>query len=222
MSARAGVVAGGVILVAAAILVAASSTQSFCGVGVGLGRDGFNVERVIPGSGAEKVGLPVGCHIVSIDGKPTQGMTLEEVQNLLRGPAGTTVAVGVVQPPGLARTYTIERRQLTLVGPDTLAGSYAFQDDPSVVVVIERVNDCQFTARCEKQHWAGMGLVGNNTFKGVFQMADHPEVQEAFRGTVSFFRIDFGFGDMLTLKSRFNFFDKADKIVERTLVRKKG
>ena len=128
----------------------------------------------------------------------------------------------VLQPPGLTKTFTILRTRLQTVGSDTLAGTYGFQNDPSVLVVIERVNDRQFSVRCEKQHWSGMGLVGNDCFKGVFQMEDHPDVQENFRGTVSFFRIDFEFGDMLILRSRFNFFDKADKIVETTLVRKKA
>jgi hypothetical protein len=222
MPMRVSAFGGVVVLAAASIFAAASATQSFYGVGVGLGQDASTVERVIPGGGAEKAGLTAGCRIVSVDGKPTKGMTVQQVTDLIRGPEGSTVKLEVVQDLGLTKVFTIQRTQLRTVGEETLAGTYAFQDDPSILVIIERADNHRFNIRCEKQHWSGMGLVGNNCFKGVFQMEDHPEVLADFRGAVSFFRVDFQFADMLTLRSRFNFADKSDKIVEKTLVRKKG
>ena len=221
MSMRLSVWGGVLVLAATALFAATSSTQSFCGVGVGLGQDGSTVERVLPGSGAEKAGLAVGCRIVYVDGKPTKGMTVQQMMDLIRGPEGSTVKLEVVQDLGLTKTFTIQRAQIRAVAEETLAGTYVCQDDPSILVIIERANNHQFNIRCEKQHWSGMGLVGNNCFKGVFQMEDHPDVLAEFRGAVSFFRVDFQFADMLTLRSRFNFADKSDKIVERTLVRKK-
>ncbi len=65
-----------------------------------------------------------------------------------------------------------------------------------------------------------MGVIGNGCFNGVFQMEDVPEVQKEFRGAVSFIRIDFQFGDTLRLRSKYNFFESGDKMVEKTLVRK--
>ena len=73
--------------------------------------------------------------------------------------------------------------------------------------------------RSDEQHWRGIGLVGNGCFKGTFRMADDPEVHENFRGAVSFFRIDFQYGDQLRFRSRFNFFDSGDRMVDKTLLR---
>jgi membrane-associated protease RseP (regulator of RpoE activity) len=202
---------------------ATPSEKSFCGIGVELNSkdDPLRIEKVIPGSGAEKAGVPVGSHIVSIEGKSVKGMALQDVVNLLRGAEGTVVSVTIVQELGLTKTCPITRIKMSISGPDNLAGIYCQQDDPNVLVIVERIANNQFSIKCPKQHWSGMGQIGNNCFKGVFQMEDNPEVHENFRGTVSFFRIDFEFGDRLRFRSKFNFFDSGDRMVEKTLVKKK-
>jgi carboxyl-terminal processing protease len=62
------------------------------------------------GTPAYRMGLKAGDKIVKIDGEPTQGMSTQEASNLMRGPAGTKVALtidreGVDEP----LEYTIER-----------------------------------------------------------------------------------------------------------------
>jgi carboxyl-terminal processing protease len=64
------------------------------------------VTRVFPNTPAERGGVRAGDRIVSVDGRSTRGLKLEEVSNRLIGPAGTTVDVvfaraGVPEPlPG--------------------------------------------------------------------------------------------------------------------------
>ena len=198
--------------------------KSFCGIGLQLRpvKGSFVVEKIIPGGGAERAGVPAGSQIVSVDGKPVKGLALQELVNLLRGSEGTVVNLTVAGELGVITTHAITRTQIRAIGPEDLAGTHYLQAEPSVLVVVERVSDNQFRIHCPKQHWSGAGMVGNDCFKGVFQMEDSPEVQETFRGAVSFFRIDFQFGDRLFLRSKFNFFESGDKIVERTLVKKNG
>lgn len=50
------------------------------------------------GSPAEKVGLRVGDVISHVNGKPTQGLELNEVVSRLKGPKGTSVNITLVRP----------------------------------------------------------------------------------------------------------------------------
>src|SRR5262245_9280945 len=56
------------------------------------------VSRPFPDSPAEKAGLRVGDMITFVDGKPTQGLAVEEVVSKLRGVAGTKVHITVQRP----------------------------------------------------------------------------------------------------------------------------
>jgi carboxyl-terminal processing protease len=55
-----------------------------------------------PGSPAERAGLHTGDRIVEIDGRATQGWTVEETNRALRGPEETVVRV-VIERPGSPR-----------------------------------------------------------------------------------------------------------------------
>lgn len=74
---------------------------SFSGIGVELLRatnpnDKQNiVGEVYPGSPAEKAGLQPGDRILSIDGKPTNGMKREDILNNLDGKEGSKVSIKV-------------------------------------------------------------------------------------------------------------------------------
>ncbi len=65
------------------------------GVGVQLDvRDGRAlVIEPVPGAPAERAGVQVGDHILSVGGEPTAGLQREEVARMLRGEPGSTIAV---------------------------------------------------------------------------------------------------------------------------------
>lgn len=80
--------------------------------GVGIQMDvrdsGITVIATLPGTPAEQAGMLTGDRIISIEGKPTQGLTTDEALAALRGPPGTQVHV-LVERPGI-----IERMPFTL------------------------------------------------------------------------------------------------------------
>jgi carboxyl-terminal processing protease len=53
------------------------------------------ISYVLPSTPAERAGLRVGDVIVAVNGSPTKGLNVEGVSGLLRGKAGTVVAVGL-------------------------------------------------------------------------------------------------------------------------------
>jgi carboxyl-terminal processing protease len=57
-----------------------------------------DVVSVIPGGPAEKAGLVGGDIIEALDGKSTHETSVAELEKLLGGPAGSTVALSVVRP----------------------------------------------------------------------------------------------------------------------------
>lgn len=98
------------------------STFSGIGVNVELSpKSGLvTVVRPIPGSPGEKAGLHAGDSIVAVDGKDIKGMTLDEAVQLIRGPKGSKVKLGV-QREGTkdALEFTITRD--TIESPSTIS-----------------------------------------------------------------------------------------------------
>ena len=98
----------------------AARNQSLSGtfVGVGAVLDMQNsvatVVRVIPGSPAEKAGLRAGESIVRVDGASVAGETLDQIVTTVRGPAGTSVTLGLQDPDGSSRDLTIVRAELDI------------------------------------------------------------------------------------------------------------
>lgn len=88
--------------IAAAVHNDVAGDLSFTGIGVELVRAGTNpnekqniIGEVYPGSPAEKAGLQPGDRILSIDGKPTNGMKREDILNNLDGKDGSKVSIKV-------------------------------------------------------------------------------------------------------------------------------
>jgi carboxyl-terminal processing protease len=77
-----------------------ATTGNYVGIGANVQRRD-NWPMVIapfPGSPAERAGLRTGDRIVEIDGKKTQGWTVDETLRALRGPPGTTVQLALERP----------------------------------------------------------------------------------------------------------------------------
>jgi carboxyl-terminal processing protease len=89
------------------------TTGRYAGVGVELDmRDGFvTVIAPLARTPADSAGIKPGDVIVTIDGKQTHGLAMEEVQQALRGPSGTKVRLtmerGEEHP-----TFTLTRREI--------------------------------------------------------------------------------------------------------------
>lgn len=90
-----------------------NASGRYAGVGVETDiRDGFvTVIAPIPGSPADSAGIRAGDRILSIDGKTTHALMIEEVQQALRGPAGSKVTLVVDRDEG-PRTVDLTRRAI--------------------------------------------------------------------------------------------------------------
>jgi carboxyl-terminal processing protease len=94
---------------------------TYSGVGIMVSKNGDYVEvvKVMPASPAEKAGLLQGDKIVSIDGRNTLGISLDEAQSLLIGDEGTSVTLGILRSD-LKETMSIEViRELIKINPVT-------------------------------------------------------------------------------------------------------
>ena len=88
------------------------------GIGIRLGIDEktskLTVVEPIPNSPASKAGLKAGDRIVSINGKPSQLMSLEQASAEIKGEVGTEVKLKIARPQQPAFDVTIARAQIEL------------------------------------------------------------------------------------------------------------
>ncbi|HSD98163.1 MAG TPA: S41 family peptidase [Patescibacteria group bacterium] len=89
----------------------------FSGIGAELGLKDSNIIIIAPldGSPAGKAGIKAGDTIVSVDGKSTQGWTLDKAVTMIRGPKGTQVVLGIIHKDSKDSTnITITRDTITV------------------------------------------------------------------------------------------------------------
>jgi carboxyl-terminal processing protease len=88
----------------------------FSGIGltVSEAKQGLRIEKVFPGSPAEKAGLKSGDLIVSVEGKSIAGESSEVSTEKIKGPEGTEVTIGVKRSDRKVREIEIERAQISL------------------------------------------------------------------------------------------------------------
>jgi len=104
----------------------------FSGIGLTVSevKQGLRVEKVFPGSPADKAGLESGDLIVSVQGDSIAGESSEVSTEKIKGPEGTEVRVGVKKSAGgKVRELEIERAQISL---------------PNVTSKVETVGDRTF------------------------------------------------------------------------------
>ena len=90
---------------------------SFSGIGAELSQDSNKTIQVIAplaGYPAEKAGVKPKDLIISIDGKSTSGMSVNDAVNAIRGKAGTTVKLGLVRNGQDQLTVSIVRSNITV------------------------------------------------------------------------------------------------------------
>ena len=89
-----------------------SLSGSYVGIGVRIEPDDAGQPRIIgvfDGSPAEKAGLLPDDVIVAVDGKRTEGASIDDVAGWVRGEAGSTVKITVRRTDGQERTLSIAR-----------------------------------------------------------------------------------------------------------------
>lgn len=90
---------------------------NFVGIGIVVGeKDGsIEVESPIEGGPAYKAGVKSGDKIISIDGKSTMGLSLQDVVELIKGEKGTKVKIGVQREGQKSPLYfTIVRDEIKI------------------------------------------------------------------------------------------------------------
>jgi S1-C subfamily serine protease len=86
--------------------------EHFGGIGLQVGmKDGLlTINSMLQNSPASRSKLKPGDVIVEINGESTQGMTLVDAVNKMRGKVGTTVRLKTIRPPNRAVTSHVLRR----------------------------------------------------------------------------------------------------------------
>ncbi len=103
--------------------------SQFGGIGIQITMDGNQLKVLSPlvGSPAYRAGMQAGDAIVEIEGKTTQGITIDEAVRRLKGEAGTKVALTVTRDRGRVRqALSLEREIIHL---ETVMGDRRKNDD---------------------------------------------------------------------------------------------
>ena len=90
------------------------TSGKYAGIGVELDlRDDFvTVIAPLAGTPADSAGILPGDRIISLNGKPTHGLAMEEVQAAMRGASGTRVTLGIERNDQPLPPMTLTRREI--------------------------------------------------------------------------------------------------------------
>ena len=105
--------------------------QGFGGIGVIVEPDaeGARVVDIASGTPAATVGLAIGDRIISIEGQPIIGYSLQDIVDMLRGPVATTVQLAVRRPNATGmQSFLVERAHIV---PSTV--TYARQGGVAII-----------------------------------------------------------------------------------------
>jgi len=131
---------------------------SITGIGAELGTDSDNdIVIVSPLSGypADKAGLKPKDVIAAIDGKSTQGISIDTAVSKIRGPAGTKVTLTIVRGGGNPFDVTITRQKITI--PSV---TYEVDGDIGYIKISQFTNDTVGLADKTAQSFKAQGVKG--------------------------------------------------------------
>jgi carboxyl-terminal processing protease len=156
--------------------------QEFGGLGIQLTQDAKTKEFIVAtplyGSPAYEAGIRAGDRILRIDGRPIQGLLIDEVTDLLRGKRGTAVLLGI-QHEDEAKPVEI-RIVRAVIHTDTVLG-YSRNADGSWDYWLEgrdRIGYLRITTFGDRTHEevkkAVEGLLAEGTKGLVLDLRDNP------------------------------------------------
>ncbi len=130
--------------------------QRIGGIGVMIEPDqasgSVRISYVLPGTPAERAGLRVGDVIVAVNDTPTKGLNVEGVSGLLRGKAGTVVAVSLRRTEGPSSvSITRENVQPPTVVFKMLPGGIAYL----WIIAFGRATPAEFDTAIARLHQMG-------------------------------------------------------------------
>lgn len=139
-----------------------STTGSYIGIGAGVSQEYstgiVRISRPYEGTPSAEAGLLPGDILVSVDGTEVTGMELDQVVALIKGEAGTTVAIQIYRETEEAYLdIQVERRKVEI--PTVVSEMLEDQIGYIEVTGFERVTTKQFTAAYEELKAKGMERV---------------------------------------------------------------
>ncbi len=106
-----------------------SVESNFGGIGIQIAieHEQLRILSPIVGSPAYRAGLQAGDRIVEIEGKSTDGLTIDDAVRKLKGEAGTSVTMTVIHPGGSKREVVPVKREVIHI--DTVLGDSRKDND---------------------------------------------------------------------------------------------
>ena len=142
--------------------------NAYVGIGITISarqeQDGFNIDAVEQNGPAAEVGLLAGDILVAAQGQTVVGAGINEISELIRGEAGTTVDVTVLRA-GQELSFTVERREIRVT-----VATGRMLDDTVGLVTIEN-----FDERCADETIAAIdSLMEQGAEKLIFDVRNNP------------------------------------------------
>ena len=135
-----------------------SGSYSGIGIYIGIKKTQLTVISPIDGTPADKARLKAGDKIVTVDGKSTKDMALEEAVSLIRGPQGTKVRLGIVRKKWKeAKDFDITRAKIKIkpVKTKMLDNNLAYIK----LNTFENLNSAREFEKALRQYRAADGLI---------------------------------------------------------------
>lgn len=142
--------------------------NAYVGIGItvlaGNNGEGFSIQAVTEGSGAEEAGLVPGDTVIAVAEQDVRHMSSEEMRALVRGKEGSFVAVTILREEK-ELTFQVERRRF-----ETPVATYQLLEDKVGLITIEN-----FDERCAAESIAAIeALQTQGAEKFIFDVRNNP------------------------------------------------
>lgn len=143
------------------------------GIQIGIRNERLTVIAPIEDTPAFKAGLMSGDQIIRIEGQETDGMTLEDAVQLLRGKPGTKVTITIFRPStGETKTVTMTRAIIRINTVRDINGKSEFPVDPDGIGYV-RIN--QFSENTAEELDTALKQLRSNGAKAlILDLRDNP------------------------------------------------